>query len=557
MIFVVGGSYLPISDHALTEMHVRDIGHHPVLTGLYSRNDWSHPGPMLFYVIAPFYWLTGGSSIALNLGALAINGGSIAGMAYLARRRGGTTLMLCTLLACALLMRTMGPNFIRDPWNTYVTVLPYGLLIFLVWSMVCADLWALPAGVCVASFLAQTHVGFVVLALPLLAFGAGWLVVSTLRSSDDGARGQLVRIGTGSVVLGFFLWLPVIVDTLVHHPSNATRVVRWFRHPDEGVHTIAQGWRVITGQFAPVPEWLTTQRAPLRFSGESSFLYRAPLPLLLLLLVLAGVAFRRMKQSDGLRYLATLGVTLLLGIVAVQRTVGLLFEYRLRWTWVIGMIGFVAIAWCAALAFEHWRPALASRVIPGIALAGLTVCTVVNVATAATAGTPQEADTKVLAALMPGVLQDLERNPGSKDGQVVVDDGEFQGSSWYSRSLVLQLERHGYDARMPSPRGLIVGDHRQQDDGPVAVHQVVASDGEIEHRDADPTLHLVAQWSSVTFDQQLAYKGRAAAINREFADGHIDATQHALELSNVDLGNYDPAVAWAVSVYRVDAPPPN
>jgi hypothetical protein len=190
----------------------------------------------------------------------------------------------------------------------------------------------------------------------------------------------------------------------------------------------------------------------------------------------------------------------------------------------------------------------------GIALAGISICAVVNMATAATAGVPQKADTKVLAALMPDVLHALEKNPASKHGQVVVDDGPYQLSSWYSRSLVLQLERHGYDARMPAPRALIVGEHRQQDDGPVAAHLIVASDAEIEARDADPTLHLVAKWSSVTFDQQLAFTRDAAAIDNDFANGRIDLEQHALELSQIDLGNYDPAVSWAVAVYEAAAP---
>ena len=63
---------MPASDHALTELQVRDVGHHPVLVGLYSRGDWSHPGPALFYLLAPFYRLVGGASIGMNLGALAI-----------------------------------------------------------------------------------------------------------------------------------------------------------------------------------------------------------------------------------------------------------------------------------------------------------------------------------------------------------------------------------------------------------------------------------------------------------------------------------------------------
>ena len=202
VLIAVRGSYLPIGDQALTEMHVRDIGHHSVLTGLYSRDDWSHPGPMLFYVLAPFYWLTGGSSIGLALGALVINGASIVGMGLVARRRGGTVLMLWTLLACSLLMRTLSADFVRDPWNNYVTVLPFGLLIFLVWAMVDGERWALPVGVVVASFLAQTHVGFVALALPLLAFGAVWLIVSVLRSKDRGTRRSLIRTAAISSAIG-------------------------------------------------------------------------------------------------------------------------------------------------------------------------------------------------------------------------------------------------------------------------------------------------------------------------------------------------------------------
>ena len=90
LVVGVGGGYMPVSDHALTELQVRDVGHHPVLVGLYSRGDWSHPGPALFYLLAPFYHWCGGASIGMNLGALAINGGALAGMLLVARRHGGT-----------------------------------------------------------------------------------------------------------------------------------------------------------------------------------------------------------------------------------------------------------------------------------------------------------------------------------------------------------------------------------------------------------------------------------------------------------------------------------
>jgi len=554
LVVVVRGSYLPIGDQALTEMHVRDIGHHSVLTGLYSRDDWSHPGPMLFYVLAPFYWLTGGSSIGIALGALVINGASIVGMGLIARRRGGTVLMLWTLLACSLLMRTLSADFVRDPWNNYVTVLPFGLLIFLVWAMVDGEQWALPVGVVVASFLAQTHVGFFALALPLVVFGAVWLTVSVLRSEDKGNRRPLIGTGVVALAIGVVLWLPVISDTLVHRDSNASRIVRWFRDASAGVHTIGQGWRVMAGQFAAVPEWLTSHRAPLALSGESSFLYRAPFPLLLVLLVGAAWGYWRMTETDGLRLLATTALAFVLGVIAVARTIDLVFDYRLRWTWVTGMIGLIAIVWCATLAFDRWQPVASRRVVPAIALTGLAVCTIVNVTTAATAGTPQNADGKVLDALLPRVLERLEADPDSKNGQVVVDDG-FQASSWYSRGLVLQLERRGYDARMPSPRGLVLGDHRQQDGGDVSAYFVTASDNEIAIRDADPALRPVAKWTSVSDDQLAAYQQAVAALDRDYAAGRISSADRALALRRIDLGNEDPAVSWAVAVYQAEPTP--
>ncbi len=41
----------------------------------------------------------------------------------------------------------------------------------------------LPVAVFVASYLAQSHIGYAALALPLLAFGVRWLLVGTAAAS--------------------------------------------------------------------------------------------------------------------------------------------------------------------------------------------------------------------------------------------------------------------------------------------------------------------------------------------------------------------------------------
>src|SRR4029450_316897 len=75
----VGSGLHPTGDRAAMELATRDVGRYEVLQGLWSRSDWRHPGPVLFYLLAPFYRAAGGSPVGLALGALAINGACIVG----------------------------------------------------------------------------------------------------------------------------------------------------------------------------------------------------------------------------------------------------------------------------------------------------------------------------------------------------------------------------------------------------------------------------------------------------------------------------------------------
>ena len=56
-------------DFAVLELTTRLASSGDVLLGPYSRYRFAHPGPLYFYVLAPLYRATGGSSAALQLGA--------------------------------------------------------------------------------------------------------------------------------------------------------------------------------------------------------------------------------------------------------------------------------------------------------------------------------------------------------------------------------------------------------------------------------------------------------------------------------------------------------
>ncbi len=516
LVVDVGNSYLPTSDRALTELHVRDVGHHAVLVGLYSRADWSHPGPIQFYLLAPIYWVTGGASIAMNLGSLLINGAAIAGMALIARRRGGTRLMLCTLIGCGLLTRTLSAEFIRDPWNNFITVLPFGLMVFLAWTLACGDTWALPVAALVASFLAETHVGFVALALPLLAWGLAWLMILRWRSGDHRtSRSELIRSGLCSVALLALVWLPTLVDVVVHGPSNATKIVRWFRQAEGGTHTLAQGWRIISGQFALRPEWMTRPRAPFFLTGEPIYVARASTPWFLLLLVPAAWVLWRRHRGDGWRLVLTLGIAMALGILAVARTVGPAFDYRLRWTWVLAMVGFVVIAWAGWLEVADRWPKAGGRWLTGVTVTVLLVLSAANVVSGLRAGTPEAEDSATLGELTPAVLRAVGRGPGD----VVLTDSAT--GSPFTRGLVLQLERHGIEARVPPVRAELFGANRVHRKGHIRARLVVAANAEVAAAVKQPRLRLLARSDSISVQKQAEVAARLAALDAERKAGRL------------------------------------
>ena len=89
----LGHTYRPSADEAWIELQVRDIGHHAVLLGPYSRFGWFHPGPLLYYLLWLPYRLTGGSGASLGIAALTLNALTVVAIAFVSRRRGGLPLV--------------------------------------------------------------------------------------------------------------------------------------------------------------------------------------------------------------------------------------------------------------------------------------------------------------------------------------------------------------------------------------------------------------------------------------------------------------------------------
>jgi hypothetical protein len=180
--------WFPVLDLAMTEVRVRDVGTvHTPLIGLPGRigtlaQQGSHPGPLSFYALAPAYRLLGSSSWALEASTAIVNIVAIGISLVLAHRRGGYRMLLGVGAVLAFLVRGYGVGTLTEPWNPYLPLLWWVVLLLAVWSVVCGDFIILPVAVFAASFCAQTHLPYLGLSLGLGALAAVVAVVTAWRS---------------------------------------------------------------------------------------------------------------------------------------------------------------------------------------------------------------------------------------------------------------------------------------------------------------------------------------------------------------------------------------
>ncbi len=202
-------------------------------------------------------------------------------------------------------------------------------------------MWALPVTAAVSSFVAQTHVGYVVLAVPLIAWGAVGLLGRARRTGASRSAGVAVLATAAVLVLA---WSPPVADEVLHDEGNLSRIVDWFGAQGDEAHSLPEGARVVTAQLAWMPDWITG-RGAVGLDAETTYLHSAPAPLLLLPFAAAALVAWRRRWRPELRLALTATAVLGIGVVAVARTLGGVFDYRLRWTWVVGGLLVLVTAW--------------------------------------------------------------------------------------------------------------------------------------------------------------------------------------------------------------------
>ena len=542
-------TWYPVLDLAMTEYRVRDVfTSHPPLVGLPGRigrtlvDQGSHPGPISFYLVAPVYRLLGSTAWAMQAATVVIHAGALLVALLVARRRGGLRLAAAVALALAILVRGYGVTLLTQPWNPYLPVLWWIVLLLAVWSVLEDDLPMLPVAVLAASICAQTHVPYLALSL---GFGAVAAVAAVLAVRRDRAR---LRWLLAALALGVVLWAPPLIDQLVRDPGNLSILAEHFSDPPED----SVGLRVGVE--------LAVQHLDLGdlFSADDGSLERAtsgttgPLTVGLVVLALsaasAAVALR-LGDRPLIRLHVVVGIGLVLAALSISRIFGPLWWYLMLWAWGLAMLLALAVGLTAAAALgrrgrgdeDHERGDRSVLVLGGLTVA-VSVLFAVN---AVDAEPPAPRLSRGLGALVPATVRALEDGVAGargRDGTYVVswNDTVHIGSQAYG--LVSELERRGFRAGMTSGLRVPLTRHRTYDPQDATVEIHFASGRHVPAFAGRPDVVRVAAADVRTDEERAEFERLRREVFAELTAQGLDDIADELD-DNLFAASIDPRLA--------------
>jgi hypothetical protein len=482
--------WYPLLDMAQTEIRIRDVASsHPPLIGLagrigvYGPDGGSHPGPLSFYALWPFYQLFGASTWALHAAAVMLNVVAVALAVWIALRRGGTALALAVAVVLALLMHGYGASLLTLAWNPYLPLLWWFVFLLAIWSLFLDDLVLLPVAVFAGVFSMQTHVSYVGLVTGLGVCAGVVIAVQAVRRRRRGESLRRLRVwGAVGGALALVLWIPPIIDQAVHSPGNLSTLWDYFTAPPDALLGYRDGLSLLLRQVDP---WRLVTH-PLAADIQPGDVRGAALGGSLLLggWVIAALATWWLRHRALLALHAVIGVSLALGLLSTARIFGPRFYYLVLWAWSLTALMLLAIGWTIfELARSRLAPDAARRLQRAgtLALAGVMVVVLVAFVTdAARTDVQAPRQNESLGAIVQPTADALERarREGFAGPYLVTwfPDGWTIGAQGYG--LLNELLRKGYDVRahMANRPGSTRFHVMEPEDATVEVHVATGRD---------------------------------------------------------------------------------
>ena len=361
-----GSDYVPVQDLAIIDLRVRDVWSSAVpLVGPYSKG-WNHPGPLMFWLLAVPSGVFGGAAWATPVGGALLQAGAIAGSARLAWRRGGLALLIVVLAVLGLSYSATGGWMLLDAWNPNIAFPFFVLFLLALWALTDGMRLAAVLATATATFLVQTHVGYLPLVAAPGAVAVG-LVLLDARRTGASLR-SWARALWWSLATAVVLWLPALLEQLIDHPGNLTRMWRYFTGSGDQTAGPTAAVELLAAEFRwPFP-WLGGGEEYQLFSSAAERASATWLVIPVALLVLGFVAVARTRSRSDLHLLLLVVAASVAGVAAISQVPDEIEPYLFRWrtplaVLVVAAVGLAVARWAG---LEHHRRA---RLVTGAVLA--------------------------------------------------------------------------------------------------------------------------------------------------------------------------------------------
>ncbi len=371
--------WVPLTDDAVISLRTQDVfSRHIPLVGMPSTlaayapgHAASHPGPLEFFVLSVPYALFHRSPSALLAGVAALNIAAIVGIAWGARRLGGTVATTIAMVFVGALIWGIGNGATADVWNPAVALLPFALFLVLSLCVARGDIVVFPALVLAGSFAAQAHLAYVAPVGVVGVWAIATFAVHVRRLSNAEAPAGVVPVAQRrpwivcmtSAAVFIACWLAPIAQQLGGHNPNVTAIVRGARSnrfPSAGfafgVTTVGR----VVGLPPPFGLRPTANGAATVTGATFADVARFVVPWTLIALG-AIVAWRRRDRLAGAGVI-TAALALVIGAITTMRApvvpgTHLVFIYNVRFLWPIAMFFWFAVV------FAAWQLVGASRLV--------------------------------------------------------------------------------------------------------------------------------------------------------------------------------------------------
>jgi len=470
-------------DYAVLELGTRSALHLDQFLGPYSRYQWNHPGPLMFFAAAPFYGLTGTEAPGMGLGAAVWNLALVAAIVIIADAAGGRRWAWAAAVTLVAFALAYGPEQLADPWNPTMTVLPTAAIVVAGAAYAAGRRWALPALAVFSTMAVQTHIG----SLPVAAAVTGAAVIvgtiAIVRSrrreggddgdgDDGGDRGwpALVRPGMVAVALLAVLWAPPVWQQLTDEPGNLGELVAFARRDDTAPpHDLQQSFEAATelvdGVHRPVGRVVREvgPTTPLPDLSTAEWSLGAVLAAALVAAVVLGILRRRWFGAAvaGLAVLAWAA-----SVIAARQAEGTLYLYLLAFASGVGIAAWLGVAGAVAELLPARFVERAARWVPAL---GLSFAAVVAV-DAARGALPLERYTSPELAGLTAAGVAAARADGADEARVrIVDNSQWPAAA----AVAVALEDAGVDVTVEDPWTFMFG----QDRGPSGNEDLLLSVG--------------------------------------------------------------------------------